>query len=88
MVGGFCVAPVAAASSCFGTQSLDSSASSSWSKNQYSADQVKSSYGVTFGGMGNKVGPYGIGASQKAYDMAYYLNGKYQVKERKAGQYL
>lgn len=64
-------------------QSLDPTVALSWAGSQFSADDVKNSYGTTFGGSsttGGKMQAYGSGSSQKAFDMAYMLNGKFAVK--------
>mmetsp|Transcript_38599 Transcript_38599/g.77390 ORF Transcript_38599/g.77390 Transcript_38599/m.77390 type:complete len:85 (-) Transcript_38599:2-256(-) len=59
--------------------SLDPSHKLSWGKG-YTPEAVAGSYGTTFGGEGgSSKSPYGTGASQKAFDMAYFLNGKYSV---------
>mmetsp|Transcript_7571 Transcript_7571/g.11997 ORF Transcript_7571/g.11997 Transcript_7571/m.11997 type:complete len:88 (+) Transcript_7571:602-865(+) len=70
-------------------QSMDPTVALSWSGQVTSPDKIKSSYGATFGGSGNGANaPYGTGVSQKAFDMAYFMNGKYHVKMRNQGQYL
>lgn len=55
-----------------------------WGHTQYSAADVASSWGTTFGGGGTHNGKsqaYGGGANQAAFDMAYMLDGKYQLKK-------
>lgn len=78
-------------------QSLDPTVALSWAGQQFSPDQVKDSYGTTFGGSGSDGGhvqAYASGTSQKAFDMAYMLNGKYALKHdptltgRHTGKYL
>lgn len=69
----------------------------SWGGSQFTADDVKNSYGTTFGGSGTTNGhtvPYASHTSQAAFDMAYMLNGKYALKHdptltgRHTGKYL
>ena len=65
-------------------QSLDPGVQLSWGSSTYSADEVKNSWGTTFGGSGTNGGhiqAYASGSSQKAFDLAYMLNGKYAVKK-------
>jgi hypothetical protein len=64
-------------------KSLDPTVQLSWGGSQFTADQVKNSYGTTFGGSGTTNGktmPYASHTSQAAFDMAYMLNGKYALK--------
>mmetsp|Transcript_56551 Transcript_56551/g.83027 ORF Transcript_56551/g.83027 Transcript_56551/m.83027 type:complete len:94 (+) Transcript_56551:38-319(+) len=78
-------------------QSLDPTVQLSWSDSTYSPDEVKNSWGTTFGGSSTtngKTGAYASGSSQKAFDMAYMLNGKFALKHdptltgRHTGKYL
>mmetsp|Transcript_40641 Transcript_40641/g.96257 ORF Transcript_40641/g.96257 Transcript_40641/m.96257 type:complete len:82 (-) Transcript_40641:424-669(-) len=60
-------------------KSLDPTVALDWGGQAYSNKAIADSGGVTFGGgnPGNKTKAYG---GQKAYDMAYMMNGKYQIK--------
>lgn len=69
----------------------------SWASQKFNPDQVKGSWGTTFGGSGTtngKIGAYASKSSQAAFDMAYMLNGKYALKKdptlrgHSTGQYL
>jgi hypothetical protein len=78
-------------------QSLDPTVALSWASQQFNPDQVKSSWGTTFGGSGTtngKIEAYASKSSQTAFDMAYMLNGKFALKHdptltgKSTGKYL
>lgn len=65
-------------------KSLDPSVALSWDGEKFSADAVKNSWGTTFGGSGATSGhiqAYASKVSQKAFDLAYMLDGKYSLKK-------
>lgn len=65
-------------------QSLDPTVQLSWANSKFSPDDVKNSWGTTFGGSSTTdghVSAYASGSSQKAFDLAYMLNGKYALKK-------
>mmetsp|Transcript_69084 Transcript_69084/g.184094 ORF Transcript_69084/g.184094 Transcript_69084/m.184094 type:complete len:89 (+) Transcript_69084:82-348(+) len=61
--------------------SLDPSKGLDWSGTKYSPSKLLG-YGTTFGGESGVGNPYGSSKqSQTAYDMAYFMNGKFSRKQ-------